>query len=225
MAKKQPTGFYDPNTGKIVQYTKPKRKAWPWIVAVVVIIAGIYGAGSKNDTVPDRETSAIETEDSNIFLLKSTADPETVPSEEASTIGEAQDIELKTDQEPTKSEPEPELEPEPGPEPEPELEPEPEPEPAPAVLTLEIDETPNEPVTRSGGTGPDDPYWLQYTYEKDSVIENPIGEVYAVNTNTHKLHRMTCKDVEKIKPENYTETENPDEYLAAGYSWCKKCHG
>lgn len=43
MAKKEPTGYFDPQTGVFIP--AKKKKVWPWIVASVVVI-GIIGAGA-----------------------------------------------------------------------------------------------------------------------------------------------------------------------------------
>lgn len=74
----------------------------------------------------------------------------------------------------------------------------------------------NTDITREG---PEDPYWLQNTYEHDTT------ELYVLNTHTQKVHKSTCNDVQKIKPENYATTNNPGEYLANGYTNCGHCGG
>ncbi|MBR4896666.1 MAG: hypothetical protein IKZ41_09565 [Clostridia bacterium] len=101
--------------------------------------------------------------------------------------------------------------------------------PEPAIQSLEdtgtdqtdISVTRETPVS-AGGTS--DPYWLQYTYEKERIITDSVLHVYAVNKNTHKIHEMDCYQVKKILPENYDETIDPDSLIAEGYEWCKICH-
>lgn len=48
---------------------------------------------------------------------------------------------------------------------------------------------------------------------------------YVLNTNTKKFHYPSCKDVKKIKPENYaTSSLSRDDIIAQGYSSCGHCH-
>lgn len=48
---------------------------------------------------------------------------------------------------------------------------------------------------------------------------------YVLNTNTHKFHCQSCKDVQRIKPENYaTSSESRDELIAQGYEPCGHCN-
>ncbi len=48
---------------------------------------------------------------------------------------------------------------------------------------------------------------------------------YVLNTNSHKFHLPGCRDVPKIKPENYSTTsKSRDEVIAMGYSPCGHCH-
>ena len=49
--------------------------------------------------------------------------------------------------------------------------------------------------------------------------------VYVLNTNTKKIHLPDCKSVADIKEKNRGECTDPDEALADGYEWCKRCHG
>lgn len=95
----------------------------------------------------------------------------------------------------------------------PEPEPIPEPEPEPEVLALSETEAPAQDVTR------ETPDPLFPTYEREETVE------YVLNTSSKKIHKPTCKDVPKIKPENYSTTETPDEYLAKGYTNCGHCGG
>lgn len=48
---------------------------------------------------------------------------------------------------------------------------------------------------------------------------------YVLNTNTHKFHYPSCKDVKKIKEKNYATTSaGRDDVIAQGYSPCGHCH-
>ena len=48
---------------------------------------------------------------------------------------------------------------------------------------------------------------------------------YVLNTNTKKFHYPSCKDVKKIKAENYaTSSSSRDDIIAQGYSSCGHCH-
>lgn len=62
-----------------------------------------------------------------------------------------------------------------------------------------------------------------------SEAEPPASEVpasitYVLNTNTMKIHYPSCSSVDQIKPENYAETTDIEEALAAGYEPCKRCN-
>ena len=48
---------------------------------------------------------------------------------------------------------------------------------------------------------------------------------YVLNTNTMKFHYQSCRDVDRIKAENYaTFTGSRDDLIAQGYSACGHCH-
>lgn len=54
--------------------------------------------------------------------------------------------------------------------------------------------------------------------------QQPVAETYFLNTSTHKIHHSSCRDVKKIKPENYsTSNATVDELTAQGYSTCGHC--
>lgn len=80
MAKqKDPTGYYDPQTGAFIP-AKKKKKVWPWIIAAVIIVplwsAILRGANSEPapaDAESAPETEAAETEPED----EETAAPET----------------------------------------------------------------------------------------------------------------------------------------------------
>ena len=62
--------------------------------------------------------------------------------------------------------------------------------------------------------------------EPHEISDTPEeGNVYVVNTKTKKIHLPTCSSVADIKPENRSESDDPDALLAEGYAWCKRCHG
>ncbi|MCR5324226.1 MAG: hypothetical protein K6E85_13270 [Lachnospiraceae bacterium] len=51
------------------------------------------------------------------------------------------------------------------------------------------------------------------------------GTKYVLNTNTHKIHYPSCRDVDKIKPENYATTdESINDLKKQGYSTCGHCN-
>ena len=93
-----------------------------------------------------------------------------------------------------------------------ELEPEPEPEPEPDLPAE--DPTPSEPVSAP------DPAPDQLPGDAaDSTV------IYVLNTNTKKIHLPDCKSVKDMKESNKALCEDPEEALAEGYQWCKRCHG
>ncbi len=59
----------------------------------------------------------------------------------------------------------------------------------------------------------------------DNTDKNTSGTKYVLNTNTKKIHYPSCKDVEKIKKENYATTDKSISALESqGYSRCKHCN-
>ena len=65
----------------------------------------------------------------------------------------------------------------------------------------------------------------------DTVSNNPFstyehdinGVTYVLNTNTKKIHYPSCDSVEKIKPKNYSTTDDYTSAIAQGYVPCKRC--
>ncbi len=59
---------------------------------------------------------------------------------------------------------------------------------------------------------------------RDTPADDPpgddIGYTYVLNTNTKKYHRPSCRDVKRIKPENYATSST----IPPGYSPCGHCH-
>ena len=109
------------------------------------------------------------------------------------------------------SEPDPTPEPEQTPETDAPAVEEPEEEAEPEVLTLSEPEEPAAPVTRETP----DPLFPEY--EREQTVE------YVLNTSSRKIHKPTCNDVKKIKPENYSTTTDMDSYLSQGYTKCGHC--
>lgn len=56
-----------------------------------------------------------------------------------------------------------------------------------------------------------------------TVTSKPISSLYVLNTNTKKIHNSNCQYVKKIKPENYSPTNNFQEAISQGYKPCKVC--
>ena len=83
----------------------------------------------------------------------------------------------------------------------------------PEILTLSDSDEPAEPVTRETP----DPLFPEYEHEQ--TVE------YILNTSSKKIHKPTCNDVKKIKPENYSTTTEADYYLSNGYTNCGHCGG
>lgn len=57
------------------------------------------------------------------------------------------------------------------------------------------------------------------------VAQQPQTSSYVVNTSTGKFHIPSCRDVNKIKQENYWAYEGTrDDLIAQGYSPCGHCN-
>ena len=83
----------------------------------------------------------------------------------------------------------------------------------------DADDHPDEEVSRVLPEAPPTEEVLEIRDEPEA------GTVYVVNTKTKKIHLPTCSSVGDIKPENRSESDDPDALIAEGYVWCKKCHG
>ena len=60
---------------------------------------------------------------------------------------------------------------------------------------------------------------------KSTTNDRPITSTYVLNTSTMKFHKSTCKDVDKIKEENYSTFDGSrDEIIGMGYEPCKHCN-
>lgn len=201
---------------------------------------------TETDAVPEtaQETAAPETEPEPETEIETETEPETQPETEPApeTTPEPEQI-LET---PPETEPEstvalpfelippPETEPEPEEtdggdmeltyetETEPIYEIPPQPQPELEVMSMNDEcEVPTGNTTVSSDTagysvGDNNPFG---TYEHDTN-----GVTYVLNTNTKKIHYPSCDSVEKIKPKNYSTTDDYTSAIAQGYVPCKKCN-
>lgn len=240
MPNNRPNGYYDPKTGRFIPFseqnlpvraqnqpvraqnqpvraqnlpvfaknpptrlqkpTKKKRKINLVLLAVFAVLFFVIFvlpfAGNNSDS-----EDAAETEPSRA-----------VESEETNALSLYQIEDSPT---------QPETEPAPAPQPEPPAaEPiseeaaflsEPEPDPI-RTWTPERDFT-------GAQEQPEDFYPYLKTYEHE------ITEQYVLNTSSHKIHKPDCKDVSKIKAENYSTTDDPETWLSWGYTNCGHCGG
>lgn len=198
------------------------------------------------ETVPETapETAAPETEPEPETKIETETEPETQPETEPApeTTPEPEQI-LETPPEtepestvalPFEPIPQPETEPEPEEtdggnmeftyetETEPIYEIPPQPQPELEVMSMNDEcEVPTDNTTVSSDTagysvGDNNPFG---TYEHDTN-----GVTYVLNTNTKKIHYPSCDSVEKIKPKNYSTTDDYTSAIAQGYVPCKKCN-
>ncbi len=62
------------------------------------------------------------------------------------------------------------------------------------------------------------------TSNYETTLTVAPATVYVLNTNTDKIHKISCRHVSKIKAENYAESSDTIENLEAqGYSRCGTC--
>ena len=252
MPKSQPTGYYDPKTGRFTpiraqnqpvraqNQPKKKHKINLFILAVFAVLFFVIFvlpfAGNKSDADDAAETeparaaendgslTLYEVPDEPAALSEEPQTPEPVPEPVSEPVSEPIP-------EPALSAPDPEPDPEPvqtwteepaqtwQPEEENTWQPEPEPvqtwEPEPVQTWTE------EPAQT---WQPEQEYTWQPEPEPVQTWE-PVAVVYVLNTHTLKIHASWCGDVEKIKPENYAETTDPQTYLSWGYTNCGHCGG
>ena len=95
MAKqKDPTGYYDPQTGAFIP-AKKKKKVWPWIVAAVVLVV-IIGAGAGGNKSESGDKSSSGDKAAQTQTGEKTADEPTgtdaAPSENAEAGPAAPDL-------------------------------------------------------------------------------------------------------------------------------------
>ena len=193
------------------------------------------------ETVPPTpETAAPETEPETEIETEPETQPETEPAPETTPEPE-QILETPPETEPESTValpfepiPQPETEPEPEEtdsgdmqltyetETEPIYEIPPQPQPELEVMSMNDEcEVPMGNTTVSSDTagysvGDNNPFG---TYEHDTN-----GVTYVLNTNTKKIHYPSCDSVEKIKPKNYSTTDDYTSAIAQGYVPCKKCN-
>lgn len=61
--------------------------------------------------------------------------------------------------------------------------------------------------------------------QQAAAAQQPQTSSYVVNTNTGKFHFPSCRDVNKIKPENYWAYDGTrDDLINQGYSPCGHCN-
>ena len=198
------------------------------------------------ETVPETapETAAPETEPEPETKIETETEPETQPETEPApetTPEPEQTLETPHETEPESTValpfepiPQPETEPEPEEtdsgdmqltyetETEPIYEIPPQPQPELEVMSMNDEcEVPTGNTTVSSDTagysiGDNNPL---STYEHDTN-----GVTYVLNTNTKKIHYPSCDSVEKIKPKNYSTTDDYTSAIAQGYVPCKKCN-
>ncbi len=77
--------------------------------------------------------------------------------------------------------------------------------PRPTVLFIT---TPNESTEAS-------------TFVSSETIPKEI--TYVLNTNSHKVHKLSCRDVDKIKSKNYVTTTDLQGAINNGYTACGHC--
>lgn len=63
---------------------------------------------------------------------------------------------------------------------------------------------------------------IQTTEALNSVDEN--NSFYIVNSNTKKIHRMNCAEIEKMKSDHITIAADKKSLEEQGYKGCKKCN-
>ena len=105
--------------------------------------------------------------------------------------------------------------PEPSPTPEPTNTPVPETAKPPAAPSQAQQGTQNNSVTPGNTSG-----------SGGQTAPQPANEAnYVLNTSTHKFHRPTCRDVDKIAAENRSNVyDSRSNIIAQGYTPCGHCH-
>lgn len=87
----------------------------------------------------------------------------------------------------------------------------------PAPSTVDVPDTIQTTATESNGGG--------YNFDTYYIPENQqTTETWVLNTSTMKIHHPDCKDVVRIKPENYsTSSLSIAELQVMGYTTCGHC--
>lgn len=188
---------------------------------------------------PTHETAAPETEPEPETEIETETEPETQPETEPApetTPEPEQILETPPETEPESTVPLP-FEPIPQPETEPEPE---ETDGGDMELTYETEtepiyEIPPQPQPELDVMSMNDVCEVRMVNTRvnsDTVSNNPLstyehdtnGVTYVLNTNTKKIHYPSCDSVEKIKPKNYSTTDDYTSAIAQGYVPCKKCN-
>lgn len=86
----------------------------------------------------------------------------------------------------------------------------------------ETESTPTPSAASSANEGSSDSSSEAHFNDYDTPEQQDAKE-YVLNTSTNKVHRPTCSDVKKIKPENYSTIKNLANALNNGYVPCKRC--
>ena len=107
--------------------------------------------------------------------------------------------------------------------------PTPEPSPTPAPPNPPVPETAKPPAAPSQaqqGTQNNSVTPGNTSGSGGQTAPQPANEAnYVLNTSTHKFHRPTCRDVDKIAAENRSDVHTSrDNIVAQGYTPCGHCH-
>ena len=113
------------------------------------------------------------------------------------------------------------------PEPTPTPTPEPTPTPIPTNTPVpETDKPPAAPSQAQQGTQNNNVTPGNTSGSGGQTAPQPANEAnYVLNTSTHKFHRPTCRDVDKIAAENRSNVyDSRSNIIAQGYTPCGHCH-
>ena len=95
------------------------------------------------------------------------------------------------------------------------------PEPAPSESEAETStSTETKPPSTVSAATPTKP---TETSSSTVSVTPPKEITYVLNTSTHKVHKLHCRDVGKIAPENYATTTNSQGAKSNGYTACGHC--
>lgn len=96
------------------------------------------------------------------------------------------------------------------------------PEPAPSESETETS-TSTETKPQSTVSEVTTPTKPTETSSSTMSVTPPKEITYVLNTATHKVHKLNCRDVDKIDPENYATTTNLQNAINNGYTACGHC--
>ena len=82
-----------------------------------------------------------------------------------------------------------------------------------------------EPAPEDVKTIPEDAPAAPGVFPSEQTAEPETDAPYVLNTNSKKIHLPGCSSVKDIKESNKAFCDDPEEALAQGYEWCKRCHG